>query len=338
LKFYRKKSKKKSTESRRTPKRVIKEIKKKLNHEIEVFTSIKITNERNNVSNKHKNVGMEKNSDSILNPSQGERWVQQNKSNSKSPSKKQTTPKKSPPKKMVQKNIKESSTMSRRVKRQKVTNTSIQIKIEEKAKINEKNLKKEDLREEKKQKIPQKVQQKKIQKMETQRNTPKKNKRVLKEEAKKEDSNLNSCKIKSPKYVNPFEIRKMIETSVLTKETIVKSIEFPSCQGGVKVIQHVREISISTIKKIQSTIQRIKATERRLKDIQVKTKESLKRKGINLEAKKSSHSKKYEGEYEINLNLTRAQISVCFVQLELLKRVKYLKIDRKSLNFEFETY
>lgn len=217
----------------------------------------------------------------------------ENKSKSRSASKKQSTPKKSPPKKVVHKNIKESETMSRRVKRQKVSSTSMHIKVEEKVKIEEKKTKKPDSNEEKKQKTPQKTQHKKTPKVAT----PKRNKRVLKEEAKQEHSTPIKGDIKSPKYVNPFEIKKMIETSILTRETIVKSIEFPSCHGGVKVLQHVKEISISTIKKIQSTIQRIKATEKKLKEIQIKTKESLKRKGINLNAKKSTHSKKYEGEY-----------------------------------------
>lgn len=117
-----------------------------------------------------------------------------------------------------------------------------------------------------------------VQKATPRKSTPKREKKVVKEESKqtREGSNLISA---------PLEIKKMIENALLTREAILDSIHFPDCKNSLKIMQWVREISISSVKKIQSNIQRIKATEKKLKELQQKTKVSLKKKGVSLEPK-----------------------------------------------------
>jgi hypothetical protein len=116
--------------------------------------------------------------------------------------------------------------------------------------------------------------------------TPKSDKKLVKEESKSDMQEETTSKISAP-----LEIKKMIDSAILSKEAILESINFPSSKNALKVLQYVREISVTSIRKIQSSIQRIKATEKKLKELQNKTKESLKKKGFKFDHSSSKNHK-----------------------------------------------
>lgn len=168
------------------------------------------------------------------------------------------------------------------MKRQKVSDTKVQLEVVEPVQNVQISAPKAVVNEEKK---VQSTPTKKVIRAEPIKSTPKKatpksTKKLVKEEAKQKVEDDTSTKISSP-----YEIKKMLESTVLSRETLIESIQFPDGRNSVKILQYIREISISSVKKIQSSIQRIKATEKKLKELQKKTKDSLKRKGVSLETK-----------------------------------------------------
>lgn len=263
----------KSPPGKRTPKRIRKEPKKLINHEIEVYTSIKITK-----NDKPKGKG-----DSGKKSKSKEKDSNKNDKISKSPVTKA----------IVRKRVAETPQKPKRVKRQKVTDSKVQIMLEnvhEEVKEPNKNSnfnKKQTNEENKFEKIvKQEITKIATPKKSPVKSSPAKSKIAPKEESKERKSHSNESRI-----ISPFEIKKMIESSLLSKERILNSIHFPDPKNGFKILQGVKEISISSVKKIQSSIQRIRATEKKLVELQLKTKESLKKKGINLDSKHHFRSK-----------------------------------------------
>lgn len=98
---------------------------------------------------------------------------------------------------------------------------------------------------------------------------------------------------KNSKVLMPLEIKKMLESSASSTSTLLDSLQFPSPKSSVKILQHVREISIGSVKKIQNTIQRVKGTERKLKELERKASEHLKRKGLDSGSKDMYRQHKY---------------------------------------------
>lgn len=185
------------------------------------------------------------------------------------------------PKAVVRKHNNKSHQTSKRVKRQKVAESIVNNNVQGPVKSVRKSITPRKIAkvEEKKQSTPSTKHTKRGSK----KSTPKKPKRLIKEERK------------GPSYSNPYDIKKVIEASLLNRTAILESIEFPESKGSGKILQDVREISISTIKKMQSTIQRIKATERKLKELQLKSKDTLRRKGIWMDTIVRSQAHQHPG-------------------------------------------
>lgn len=240
LLLYRDKKTRKSPRGKKTPKRVKKEQKKLLNREIEICTSI--TNKKEKAKPKKSPGKKSKDKKSPV----AKTIIRKRVALASTPSKKSSTPQR-----------------PKRVKRQKVSDNKVQIKIEESlVKVEE---------ESKNFSVPQKQTQE-LKKKPTPRS------KLIKEESKGNETG---------KVSSPYEIKKMIESSILSEKMILESIQFPSGKNSLKVMQFVREISISSVKKIQTSIQRIKATEKKLKDLQKKQKDVLKKKGFAFEKQPS---------------------------------------------------
>jgi len=179
------------------------------------------------------------------------------------------------------------------VKRQKVSDNKVKIGIEGHVKINAATYQKSEFNklgkteESKKQLLPVEETHEVEPSFTTPRKpTPKSDRKLVKEESKSDMHEETTSKISAP-----LEIKKMIDSAILSKEAILESIHFPSSKNALKVLQYVREISVTSIRKIQSSIQRIKATEKKLKELQNKTKESLKKKGFKFEHSSSMRHK-----------------------------------------------
>lgn len=123
-----------------------------------------------------------------------------------------------------------------RVKRQKVSDSKVQIQIQERVEIINHNsqsdiIKMSKSEEVKKQTTPiKKPKNLDVQKGTPRKPTPKREKKLVKEESKQtqEGHNLISA---------PLEIKKMIENALLTRETILDSIQFPDCKNSLKIMQ-----------------------------------------------------------------------------------------------------
>lgn len=187
------------------------------------------------------------------------------------------------------------------MKRQKVSDNKVKIEYQERVEISapaHQNLefnKLSKIEESKQQTLPaQEIHEVGTSLANTRKPTPKSEKKLVKEESKSDVQEETTSKISAP-----LEIKKMIDSAILSKETILASIHFPNEKNAIKVLQYVREISVTSIRKIQSSIQRIKATEKKLKELQNKTKESLKKKGFAFEPNSSSRNKggKIESEH-----------------------------------------
>ena len=99
----------------------------------------------------------------------------------------------------------------------------------------------------------------------------------------------------SPKFVSPFEIKKLIENSVMSQESIIQSLEFPDSKNALKIIQSVREISLSLVKKVQSNIHKSKHHRKRLNEMYSKAKRNAKSKGALISSKE--HKNMRNGEF-----------------------------------------
>jgi hypothetical protein len=188
----------------------------------------------------------------------------------------------------------------KRVKRQKVTDSRVQIKIENtheeiKEHNRNSNFNKKGTNEENKFENVLMLELGKTAspKKSSTKSSPLKNKSspLVIKNSPKEESKERKHHNHDSKIISPFEIKKMIENSLLSRERILNSIYFPDPKNGYKILQSVKEISISSVKKIQSSIQRIKGTEKKLTELRQKTKESLRRKGISLNSKHHFRSK-----------------------------------------------
>jgi hypothetical protein len=79
-------------------------------------------------------------------------------------------------------------------------------------------------------------------------------------------------------FLMPYEVKKLIDDDITGEYSILDNIGYPVLSSFDKVLQYMKEISISSVKKIQNNIQRIKATERKLKELERKSSENLKKK------------------------------------------------------------
>ena len=62
----------------------------------------------------------------------------------------------------------------------------------------------------------------------------------------------------------------MVESSILNKESIIQSIEFPAVKDAFKVLKTMKEISLSLMKKVETSIHKSKLQRRRLSNIYLK--------------------------------------------------------------------
>jgi hypothetical protein len=215
----------------------------------------------------------------------------------------------------------------KRVKRQKVTDSKVQIKVlntheEIKEHNRNSNFNKKGTNEENKFEnvVMLEVGKTTTPKKSSTKSSPLKTKSspLVIKNSPKEESKERKHHNHDSKIISPFEIKKMIENSLLSRERILNSIYFPDPKNGSKILQSVKEISISSVKKIQSSIQRIKATEKKLTELRQKTKESLRRKGISLNSKhnfrskhgKFFHSDAYILHFKIFPNLNSQQLVI----------------------------
>ena len=82
-------------------------------------------------------------------------------------------------------------------------------------------------------------------------------------------------------FLMPFEIKKLIESSSKSKEMILESITFPPEKNAVKILQHLKEISISSIEEIQNWFQRMIGTDRKIQDYDYKSNHWVAKKNFN---------------------------------------------------------
>ena len=235
--------------------------KRAFNREIEVMTSIKITKSDESKPKES--------------PSKKSKGNQTPKNASKSNQKSPVT------KAIVRKRHSVTPQKPKKVKRQKLDDSKIQIQIDKELEKSESHKEQvshnlSEKEETKQQTAPSKTT--------TPQKTPQKEKKqetpVKPPKEEKEESKESVFEDKNSKVPTPLEIKKMIENSTHSSTSIFESIRFPTGKNSVKVLQHMREISIASVKRIQNTVQRIKASEKKLKHLEHKTNESLKKKGI----------------------------------------------------------